>query len=194
MSKYKRPNYEYWKNFDLWKLREAVYIIHGIEPPRRPSCHIEAVQERLKNRKTKKNDEIKKILYLARQSIKSGNLKGSEDSIKPADFIKWANSKNLKVPEELKDILDITTENEFSEAPYHNRKHENYSCELHAAVSIWLEICNKNKFRKKSSPKHQILELLKNRFPNFSTEAKNRIASIVNPDKHKKGGAPPSTT
>jgi len=192
MSKNNRPNYNYWKKFDFWKLREAVYIFHDIEPPRRPSCHHEVVQDRLENRKTKKNDEIKKIIYLAQQSIKSGNLKGSEDSIKPADFVKWAISKNLKVPEELKDLLKITAENEFSEPPYLNRKHKNYSYELHAAVSVWLEICSNNEFRKNRSPKQQILELLNNNCPNLSTEAKNRIASVVNPDKHKKGGSPPS--
>jgi len=191
MREDKKPDYEYWKKFDSWELEEAIYLIHGIEPSRKPSSQHEVVMARLNNRPQKHHD-IQKTRHLASKSIKAGMLsliEPTKSELKPSDFVKWAVSKNLEVPEELKDLMYITAlDTNIIDAPYLNRKHEYFSEELYAAISAWVEIYNGGKFKIKHSHKVQIMKWLSENYTHFSKEAIKRVATVVN--CNKRGGAP----
>jgi len=78
--------------------------------------------------------------------------------------------------------------------PFMDKKHPNYSSELEAAVSVAMALFfsdNQGEDRKGKTPKQRVLNWLKENRPSiWSKEARERISTLINPDKHRKGGAP----
>jgi len=78
--------------------------------------------------------------------------------------------------------------------PFMDKKHPNYSSELEAAVSVAMALFfsdNQGEDRKGKTPKQRVLDWLKENRPSIrSKEARKRISKLINPDKHRKGGAP----
>lgn len=78
--------------------------------------------------------------------------------------------------------------------PYLDENHIYFSRELKAAIDAWTALFDKGEYDdRKSSAKTQIQNWLNKKFPNekdFSTNAKERISTLVNPNIKKKGGAP----
>jgi len=74
------------------------------------------------------------------------------------------------------------------------RGNENFSSELEAAVSASLALFyrgDRGKEPNMKSPKQQAIEWIKVNRPSIESEqAKERIASLINPDSAKSGGAP----
>lgn len=69
-------------------------------------------------------------------------------------------------------------------AEYLNPKHPMYSPELVAAIETWETVLKNNPERPKRGSRKALIEKhLNDNYPNFSGEAKKRIAGILNPDK-----------
>ena len=78
-----------------------------------------------------------------------------------------------------------------SETPsYLNTNHDFYSTELATAVKAWMALFADGSFEPRGKTPRQRIELwLKARKLNLKPNAKQRIASLVNPDPAKGGGA-----
>ena len=75
-------------------------------------------------------------------------------------------------------------------APYLLKDHPYFSAELEAAVSVWMALYESGEYKSKQAHKKQIKDWLQlyRKAPAFSTEALERITTLVNPQK--KGGPP----
>ena len=84
------------------------------------------------------------------------------------------------------------TLNSSTETPsYLNRNHESYSTELAIAVKAWMALFADGSFEPgNKTPKEYIWRWLRAQEPDLSGNAKERIATLVNPDPAKLGGAP----
>lgn len=113
---------------------------------------------------------------------------------KRKDLVKFAESLGKKplflFPEERepRPPQDIAT--------YMDRAHPMYSEELEAAVMVWRLLFEKadESIGVKKSPKNQVKEWLSQNKKDLSSEAKERIATLINPNKFKTGGPPKSGT
>ncbi len=85
----------------------------------------------------------------------------------------------------------LALEFDMGNAPFMNSDHDWYSTELAYAVEVWMAIFANDEFEPRKSTTKQYAErwLRKNR-PNLSDSAKDRIATLVNPDTAKSGGVP----
>ena len=83
-----------------------------------------------------------------------------------------------------------------SETPsYLNPNHESYSTELAIAVKAWMALFADGSFEPGNKTSRQHIELwLRARKFDLKDNAKERIASLVNPDTAKGGGAPRTPT
>ncbi len=83
-----------------------------------------------------------------------------------------------------------------SETPsYLNSHHDFYSTELATAVRAWMALFADGSFEPGSRTTRQRIELwLRARRPKLKDNAEQRIASLVNPDTAKGGGAAPTPT
>ncbi len=83
-----------------------------------------------------------------------------------------------------------------SETPsYLNPNHESYSTELAIAVKAWMALFADGSFeRGNKTPRQHVERWLKARRFGLKGNAEQRIASLVNPDKAKGGGAPRTPT
>ncbi len=79
-----------------------------------------------------------------------------------------------------------------SETPsYLNSHHDFYSTELATAVRAWMVLFADGSFEPgNKTPKEHIWRWLRAQEPDLSGNAKERIATLVNPDPAKLGGAP----
>ena len=75
---------------------------------------------------------------------------------------------------------------------YRDKNHPMYSEELNIAIDGWLAVLESNPARPKQGSRKQLIEawLEEKHGKTQSTEAKRRIATLINPDK---GGPPPSS-
>jgi hypothetical protein len=75
--------------------------------------------------------------------------------------------------------------------PYLDRNHKNFSKEMTIAVGTWLALYGPSgSYKSKRSHKSQSNDYLDKHHPDLSNDAKKRIATLVNPQKNKKGGTP----
>lgn len=76
-------------------------------------------------------------------------------------------------------------------APYLNKHHEYYSPALHAAVRAWLALFVAGEYERGKKPIIPIIEKwLMSNTEDLTSNAIGKIATVVNPNIMKKGGAP----
>jgi hypothetical protein len=73
---------------------------------------------------------------------------------------------------------------------YLDTSHDFFSYELKAAVECWQHLFVNGKLKTGKSVKAGAIEWLGKNHPVLSDEAKSRIATVINPDRHKRGGVP----
>jgi hypothetical protein len=114
-----------------------------------------------------------------------------EYNVIPAKFVSWCLKKKLNISDEFKEILNSNMLDSLCPLPYLDATHEYYSKELAIAVKTWMELFNEPKKILKSGKrfKVQIKEHLKKLHDVQGTEALERISTVINPDKSKKGGS-----
>jgi hypothetical protein len=181
---------EYWLRKSCWSEEEIQHFIWGLVPKR-----------------TRRKENIKKLNNAAEdinRAVTAGELTPLGD---PSDadvlyshrmfsrdkVIKWATpDKYPKFP--FKDNLSEINSN--LKPPYLNINHDHFSLELKTCVDAWNELFEKEKISKTKGYKNQIFKWINSHddYKKLSTAAKKRIATIINPDKKKKGGVPPAET
>lgn len=76
--------------------------------------------------------------------------------------------------------------------PYLNPKHSMFSEELSIAIRAWTEVLECKPLRQKQGSRKKLIKSwLDIHYPSLSSQAKERITILINPDKT--GGAPPSS-
>lgn len=108
----KKPDWDYWKKFDLWTLGQAVCLICSCEPEGLESYdHPLSPRFRSNIYESKKSKELRRLYELALNSLEAGSLTPFDHNesldanfntrIKPGKFIKWAIKKGVNIPDEL---------------------------------------------------------------------------------------------
>jgi len=104
--------WNYWLRCDSWTLGEATCLLVGWNP------HDDG--ERLPG------DPIIEINDLVDRSIPAGKLKTLDDGrVIPSEFVNWASSKGIPIPEQLKPLLGEPAEQDVQE-PEKKRKKVGY--------------------------------------------------------------------
>lgn len=111
---------------------------------------------------------------------------------KRSDFIKWANSKDIPIPDPLKILLDKEDTPTTGEIPPYldKKKYRNFfSEELAAAIETWLDMygpqgqISKDKNLQKKPHRKIIDAHLDRKYPTFGKSQKERIAIMINARK-----------
>jgi hypothetical protein len=82
-------------------------------------------------------------------------------------------------------------QNDVEGLPFANNNHPCFSTELHAAILCWQALYKAGTKECLKNRKANIREWLKNNCKDLTGEAIERVATIVNPNRLKKGGATP---
>ncbi|MFI4955602.1 MAG: hypothetical protein ACHQAX_00135 [Gammaproteobacteria bacterium] len=193
-------DYIFWAKMDLWTTHQAVSLFIGWDPNVQYFEH------------SKGYNDYKNLMMLIDAAKKVGHLRETNS---PADFYKWAQRKNIKIPSKLCKAI-TTHSNQFidwekkclEEMEKSNRKDEKieqleskldnsfmllekndpfYSSELNTAIALQGNM--KKKFNKRYPTISEIAEIIKNDFASakLKSGAAKRIATVVNPDKRKDG-------
>ena len=115
---HKKPDWDYWKKFDLWTLGQAVCLICECDPAELESGS-HPLSPHLNSRvyDDSKSKELRRLYDLAVNSLESGTLRPADQweqkfrqdlqkKIKPSQFIAWADNKGISVPDEIKDFKE----------------------------------------------------------------------------------------
>ncbi len=205
---YKEIHYDYWKMMDEWQLYQAVCLICEIEPSYvdsfvqrtyvYPDPSLFSLEHYVKVLPPQEQDRVLKIIKLVRASIDSGKLvcKGRE-RVTPSEFIKWALSKKLDVPDALRELANGLGPGEEI-PPYLNSMHPYYSKELAAAVRAWMYIYGDNNLDLHNpSHKPQIEKWLRKTYEKDENILKvktiERITTMVNVYKKRGSGSKSSS-
>jgi len=111
-----KADFDYWKKADLWQVQEGVCLLLGIEP----KLEMFIYRERYSHGYDSNGfwSKFDKIADIAKRSLHSGSLKIRSVvpnelycDVQPVTFLKWAQQKNLNIPDELMLLLQ-NAENE----------------------------------------------------------------------------------
>ncbi len=109
---------EHWVKFDSWTIEQASYLICGLTPVDResdrtwyeselqPKYGMIRFEEIYHYEIDDVNTEVGKTFQLAGSSVAAGTLTTLENGqVTPEQFLKWASSKDIPVPEQLQLLL-----------------------------------------------------------------------------------------
>ena len=97
----------------------------------------------------------------------------------------------IVVEPEKSNNIESKTDNMLMPPTYLDSKHPMFSEELSIAIQAWNEVLECNPDKPKTGSRKQLVEVwLETYNPTLTKQAKNRIATLLNPDKN--GGAPSS--
>lgn len=104
------------------------------------------------------------------------------------ECIEWAEARGIVVDNNIKEAYKMCSVS-LSHEPYCDVSHPGYSKELDVAIRVWLDVVsNQAEKPKGQSFKKAIRKWIDKNHSDLSNEAKERIATLVNPNKN--GGAP----
>ncbi len=187
-----KPDYRFRLKFDRWGLWQAISLLIEVDP-KFSYPNGEGISEEFLTA------EAKEILVLLMDSIEAGTVQVTPPyqsgvdpgtlKIKPVDFINWANSKELKIPDQLKPLLnqqDALAKN----PPYLDPEHPHYSTELATSIKIWLQLFQSGADIK--TQPHPLIDQIKAALKEkgFAGARENsRLATGINPNWNKRGGS-----
>lgn len=176
-------NLDYWINEKYWTIVESVYLFLDEEPPENkqghPALYLTGIHLGVYGSLMRAIDteviEVKKRKY-----------------IKPVDVLKWAENKNLTIPNWMAELYETrSTENTLINQIF-SEDHTYYSEELKLAIEVWEDMFVNGSYNPNQGVKKQIIKSLKEKKQKITNNACERIATVVIPKKRKKGGAPSS--
>jgi len=190
-ARLRAPDYEHWAKVDIWTKAEAILILNRIDPSHverkgaTPEHFIEYFQDP-EDLKISMDKILKELNGTDFQQVR--NLSG-HDGIKRVDFIKWAQSKGYKIPDELlrTEAFPIMTD---KSPPYLDPNNSFFSEELKAAIDTWLAMygpegkisCNEK--LQNQAHRQTIDPYVKKHYPQFKKKSeRERIAIMVNARK-----------
>lgn len=212
---YKSMNYWEFHHKSSWFYSEVIMLIMNIDPwlfnP--PNRHMKTIYDKLDHDKNvyenlksglfqlgddgRPTDDSPEILVemiyraiqsnelLAELSLNDDDTGRSHYNIRPTDFITWADSKELKIPDQFADLVNKPP---VGTPPYLNHRHQYYSKELAAAIKAWLYLYDEGNIDE-SNKKHteQIEKWVRENYsddPNIlSNNSLERITTILNTKK-----------
>lgn len=117
--------------------------------------------------------------YLVEEDVKEYR------AVSLSEFADWAVSKRLSMPPELAGMASgPIPESRLSIVMDEN--HPDHSKELAGAIKAWLAVIIDNEGNKRALPKPRMLAHLKKQ--GFDGKTADRIATVCNPERRKKGG------
>jgi len=114
-------DYPHWGKRDLWKVKDAVQLIAGLNPVADPTVYKPIYPEGKYGDRfldsNKKFAVFKKIMQIVKEAIVIGTLKPFQDAeyhdtpwdemrVYPQDFLVWAKYKEFYIPKELAHLLE----------------------------------------------------------------------------------------
>ena len=192
----KKPRYEYWLKLDTWKSDEAILLLHDICPSIFNTGLVGFLVKRMKHPEHLRQSlsDVKNMLensIYAEKNIASG----FSSTLDPSEFIQWADSKGLKIPEALKPLLiqkDTLTGTTGEATPYLDKKYMGgnfFSKELNIAIRAWLEMygpegrISTNEELTCKAHRPEIEKYLKKHYPDLKSSERDRIATMINARK-----------
>lgn len=187
MKKTTKADFKHAVRMAYWTTSEAAHYLCGIEPGAyKLGWDVISSDDDI-------GQEIYRIYDLLKRDFYSGNLKGRHPVIEefsPYDVRRWAEHKEIPIPEELTELLENKKPIGSDMPSYLNPKHKHFSEELSVAVHAWIALFENGEYIRKKAPKLQIEKWLRENYQKkFSVAAIERISTVVNPKKG--GGAPP---
>ncbi len=115
--------------------------------------------------------------------------------LEPVDVARGAHYVTAEEAERFSNEHALTLRSSAEVPPYLNANHKSYSTELAIAVKAWMALfADGHSERGSKTPRQKIERWLRARKFDLKDNAKERIASLVNPDTAKGGGAPRTPT
>ncbi len=117
-----QPDYEYWMRLDEWPLEAAIFLLLDFEPRCSDAREIWRIVESQEKREHGYKDPLKGIIREAREynnfawashrahKLRFGGIDGVgyvhvKPTVEPEQWLRWAQSKRLPLPNALRDFL-----------------------------------------------------------------------------------------
>ncbi len=115
--------------------------------------------------------------------------------LEPVDVARGAHYVTAEEAERFSNEHALTLRSSAEVPPYLNANHKSYSTELAIAVKAWMALFADGSFEPGNrTPRQKIVRWLRASKFGLETNAEQRIATLVNPDPAKVGGAPRTLT